>query len=83
MVEDDQALGAALVAEIRRRLLGESVPRLKQCLAMLTDEEIWDIVNYVMSIPFEERGLGEGPYVPAAAPVESVAATNAPAANDD
>ena len=42
----EQALSAALVAEIRRRLLGESVVRLKQCLAMLTDEEIWHLPNH-------------------------------------
>jgi mono/diheme cytochrome c family protein len=41
----------------------------------LTDEQIWDLVNYVMSIPFEERGLGEGPYVPREQPSEQVAAT--------
>jgi mono/diheme cytochrome c family protein len=39
----------------------------------LNDDEIWDLVNYVMSIPFEDRQPGEGPYVPAA-PVEGVAA---------
>jgi mono/diheme cytochrome c family protein len=49
----------------------------------LTDEEIWDIVNYVMSIPFEERELGEGPYVPATAPTEGVAVANPRAANDE
>jgi hypothetical protein len=49
----------------------------------LTDEEIWDIVNYVMSIPFEERELGEGPYVPATAPAEGVAVANPRAANDE
>jgi len=31
----------ALVAETERRLLGEGFPRLRQCLAMLTEEEIW------------------------------------------
>jgi mono/diheme cytochrome c family protein len=40
----------------------------------LSDEQIWDLVNYVMSIPFEERGLGEGPYVPRAQAAEQVAA---------
>ncbi|RMF68056.1 MAG: DUF664 domain-containing protein [Calditrichaeota bacterium] len=36
-----QALAAALVSECRRRLFQESVPRLKKCLAALTEEEIW------------------------------------------
>ena len=31
----------ALVEETRRRLLEESFPRLRQCLSMLTDAEIW------------------------------------------
>ncbi len=31
----------ALVEETKRRLLEESFPRLRQCLSMLTDEEIW------------------------------------------
>lgn len=39
----------------------------------LNDGEIWDLVNYVMSIPFEDRQPGAGPYVPAV-PVERVAA---------
>ncbi len=30
-----------LVAEIKRRLIGEGVPRIKKCLAELTTEEIW------------------------------------------
>jgi uncharacterized damage-inducible protein DinB len=30
-----------LVNEVRRRLIGESVPRIKKCLAELTTEEIW------------------------------------------
>lgn len=30
-----------LVAEVRRRLLEESVPRVKKCLAELTEREIW------------------------------------------
>lgn len=31
----------ALLAETRRRLFDESLPRLKQCLAALSEEEIW------------------------------------------
>jgi hypothetical protein len=30
----------------------------------LSNEQIWDLVNYVMSIPFEHRRPGEGPFVP-------------------
>ncbi len=30
-----------LVQEVRRRLMDENVPRIKQCLAELTTEEIW------------------------------------------
>ncbi|MFG0296987.1 MAG: c-type cytochrome [Maioricimonas sp. JB045] len=32
----------------------------------LSDQEIWDIVNYVMSVPFEKREPGDGakPYTP-------------------
>ncbi|MBL8851843.1 MAG: c-type cytochrome [Planctomycetaceae bacterium] len=29
----------------------------------LSNEQIWDLVNYVMSIPFEQRKPGEGPFV--------------------
>ena len=31
----------ALVAEFRHRVFGESVVRLKKCLAQLTEEEVW------------------------------------------
>ncbi|MCB9283637.1 MAG: DUF1572 family protein [Lewinellaceae bacterium] len=31
----------ALVEETRRRLIGESIPRLRHCLDILSDEEIW------------------------------------------
>lgn len=40
-----RALGAALIAEARRRLLGESLPRLRRCLAELSEEEIWQRPN--------------------------------------
>ena len=30
-----------LIKEVRRRLMEEGVPRIKQCLATLTEEEIW------------------------------------------
>lgn len=31
----------ALIAECRRRLFDESLPRLKKCLSLLSEEEIW------------------------------------------
>jgi uncharacterized damage-inducible protein DinB len=34
-----------LVAEVKRRLLGESIPRLKQCLEALDEAEIWERPN--------------------------------------
>jgi uncharacterized damage-inducible protein DinB len=36
-----QEFAAALVGEARVRLFDESVPRLKKCLGLLTEEEIW------------------------------------------
>ncbi len=33
--------GRALLEECRRRLLGESLPRLRKCLGLLSPEEIW------------------------------------------
>ena len=36
-----EAFGAALVAESKKRMLDESLPRIKKCLELLTDEEIW------------------------------------------
>ena len=41
MNEIDSQFHELLLAEVRRRLLGESVPRLKKCLGELTEEEIW------------------------------------------
>lgn len=35
----------ALLAETRRRLFGESFPRLKKCLEQLSEEEIWHRPN--------------------------------------
>ena len=34
-------VGRALIAECRRRLTSESMPRIRQCLGELTVEEIW------------------------------------------
>ena len=34
-------IGQALVKECRRRLFDESLPRIKKCLARLSEEEIW------------------------------------------
>lgn len=36
-----ESVGAALVAEARRRLVGESIPRLRKCLSLMNDDEIW------------------------------------------
>ena len=36
-----EALHQALIAECRRRLFEESVPRIKKCLALLDEEELW------------------------------------------
>jgi uncharacterized damage-inducible protein DinB len=38
-------VGQALIADCRRRLFDESLPRLKKCLALLSDEEIWTRPN--------------------------------------
>jgi len=35
----------ALVAETRRRLFGEGIPRIEKCLEVLTEEEIWHKPN--------------------------------------
>ena len=37
----DAEIGAALIRESRRRLLDESLPRIRKCLAQLTVDEIW------------------------------------------
>lgn len=34
-----------MIAEVRRRLLGESLPRLRKCLHELSEEEIWQRPN--------------------------------------
>ena len=36
-----EALHTDVMTEVRRRLYDESVPRLKKCLGLLSDEEIW------------------------------------------
>lgn len=36
-----EQFGSALIAEARKRLFGESLPRLKKCLSLLSEEEIW------------------------------------------
>ena len=41
MNEYNNAFHQALIAETRRRILGESIPRLRQCLSLLTEEETW------------------------------------------
>lgn len=40
-----ESVGAALVAEALRRLLGESIPRLRKCLSLMDDDEIWQRPN--------------------------------------
>ena len=35
------AFGRALIAETERRLFDESVPRLKRCLSLLEEEQVW------------------------------------------
>lgn len=35
------AFGTALLAESKNRLIDESLPRIKKCLDLLSDEEIW------------------------------------------
>ncbi|HRI89305.1 MAG TPA: DinB family protein [Candidatus Hydrogenedentes bacterium] len=34
-------LGAALIEESKRRLIGESLPRIQKCIALLSEDEIW------------------------------------------
>ncbi len=36
-----EAFGTALIAESKKRMLEESLPRIKRCLELLSDEEIW------------------------------------------
>ena len=41
----------ALITEVKRRIISESVPRIKKCLAQLTEEEIWHRPNeHVVSV---------------------------------
>jgi uncharacterized damage-inducible protein DinB len=39
------SLHQELMTEVRRRLIGESLPRIKNCLAQLSTEEIWGRPN--------------------------------------
>jgi uncharacterized damage-inducible protein DinB len=43
------AFGRALLAEAERRLFEESLPRLRSCLAQLSEEEIWRRPNESLS----------------------------------
>ena len=45
MADYTQQFCDALLAEARRRLFEESIPRLKKCLAELNEEEIWHRPN--------------------------------------
>lgn len=40
-----KTLGAALIAESKHRLLDESLPRIKKCLELCDDTEIWHRAN--------------------------------------
>lgn len=40
-----QDLHRTLIAEVKRRIITESVPRIKKCLAQLSEEEIWHRPN--------------------------------------
>ena len=41
----------ALIDEVKRRIITESVPRIKKCLAQLSEEEIWHRPNeHVVSV---------------------------------
>lgn len=37
----EQQLLEITITEVKRRLFGESIPRIKKCLAQLSEEEIW------------------------------------------
>jgi len=39
--EHTHVVAEALIAECRRRLFDESVPRLKTCLSLLSEDEVW------------------------------------------
>ena len=39
------AIHRTLIAEVKRRIITESVPRIKKCLSQLTEEEIWHRPN--------------------------------------
>ena len=40
-----QTIHQTLIDEVKRRIMGESVPRIKKCLAQLSEEEIWHRPN--------------------------------------
>lgn len=40
-MQPDSIFTQLLLAEARRRLLGESIPRLRSCLERLSDDDIW------------------------------------------
>ncbi|MEM1119793.1 MAG: DinB family protein [Bacteroidota bacterium] len=47
MQSSPTSLSNAFLTEIKRRLFGENIPRLKKCLAKLSDEQIWYRPNQV------------------------------------
>jgi|APTNR8051073442_1049403.scaffolds.fasta_scaffold00614_12 uncharacterized damage-inducible protein DinB len=70
----EQQFRDALIAETKRRLIGESVPRIKKCVAQLSEPEIWyrpndhsnSIGNLILHLCGNARqwivsGLGKAP----------------------
>jgi len=41
----ERNIGEAIISEWNRRVIEESTPRIKKCLALLSDEEIWHRPN--------------------------------------
>lgn len=41
----ERDFGAAIIAEWKRRVVEESTPRIKQCLELLSDDEVWHRPN--------------------------------------
>ena len=44
-MNNSQELGQALVKECHKRLFDESLPRIRKCLARLSEEEVWQRPN--------------------------------------
>jgi len=76
MQSSSTKLSNAFIAEIKRRLFEENIPRLKKCLAKLSDDQIWfrpnnasnSLGNLVLHLQGNVRqwvvsGLGKNPDV--------------------